>query len=164
MFESVRFNLQHIRIDLFFPKPLRAAELDVFRINQRDFLQGLEEPFSLVVVFKTESNIGNPVLDPGNDLCGGQGINIIGVSPATVQEMSVATLKGETEGWPVEILDDFNYWCVNFRIRKNRHTVLFLLSVIRVFRQFFWFREGLQLSRPFSRDDWGDPTVEPPMP
>ena len=35
--KPIWFHLQHIRIDLSFPEPFCTTELDVFRINSRDF-------------------------------------------------------------------------------------------------------------------------------
>ena len=149
MFESVRFNLQRVGIDLLFPEPIRTAELDVFRINGRDFFQGPQEAPSRFTVLEAESNKGNPVLDLGHDLVNRQGVQVVRVFLAVVEKMSIAALQGETERWFVEILDDLDYWRINFGIDERFPAFLLLRFKILVIRQFFWFREGLQLCCPF---------------
>ena len=155
MFESIRLHLQRVGIDLFVPEPLRAAELDVFWINGRDFFQGLEEASSRITVLQAEGDIGDPVIDPGYGLYIGQWFQVVWIILTAVEKMPIAALQGETERWLVEILDDFNYWRINFRIDDSFSAFLFLLFILRVVRQFPGLREGLQLCRPFYRDGIG---------
>ena len=69
--------------------------------------------------------------------------------------MPITALQGETERWFVEILDDFDYWGINFRIDDSGSAFQLLLIIMRVIRQFFWCRVGFQWRRPLYRDDFG---------
>lgn len=102
MFEPVRFDLQDIRIDLSFPKPLGPAKLNIFRIEKRDAFQCLKQFPARIIFLNAETNIGNPVFHFLDGIGYGQGIEVMGIFPITVNKMAIATLQSETTGYPVK--------------------------------------------------------------
>ncbi len=59
-----------------FPKPLCTTELDVFRIDSRDFIQSLKQPSPQSTVLNTKTNVGDPVLHSDNGICNWQGLQV----------------------------------------------------------------------------------------
>ncbi len=61
--EPFRLDLKGIGIDLSFPEPVSAAQLDVIRIDLRNPLQGIDKSFPGFAVINTDTDIGDPVFD-----------------------------------------------------------------------------------------------------
>jgi hypothetical protein len=105
MFEALRLNLEGIRIHLSAQKPLCTAQLNVLRINRRNFTQHLKKLFARVTVFNAQANVGDLVLHLFNCSAVGQGLQIMGVILTRVDKMSIAALYGETASQFIEVFD-----------------------------------------------------------
>jgi hypothetical protein len=149
MFEPVWLNLQGIRINLFFPKPVRAAELDIIRIQRRDFFELLKKLSSWGAVFKTKGNVGNPVLHSINGVCLRQWFQVMSVILTSINKMPIAALQGEAVRKFIHAVNEISYGSINDAVMKVREIYFSLFLIKRVFSQLFRFYISFQVPLSF---------------
>ena len=144
MFEPVRLNLQCIRINLPFPKPICTTKLDVLRIDSRYCIQRLKQSLTQITILNTKADVGDPVFNPVNGIANRQRLKVIWVLPIAVNKMSIATLHAETIRQFVKAVYEIDDRRINHFIAKTGQNILALILVMRIFHQFFRFCEGFQ--------------------
>ena len=117
--ESIGFDLQHIGIYLFFPKPFCAAVLNVFGVDLLDFFQISKESFPPEAGFDTKSNVGDSVLHFGDKVGGRQRVKILSITLSFIGEMTITALHRETIRQVVKLVNQLDDRLVNFISRKT---------------------------------------------
>lgn len=135
-FISIGHDLQRIGVELSFPESFRTAELHIFGIDVRDFLQFLQQISAVFTVFYAETDVGNTVHHRGNSIGGRQSLDVVGIGLPVMDEMTEAALNGETTGNGVESVYDIHDGFVDHVVTETGQHLLSLLGIIGIVHQF----------------------------
>jgi len=134
-FKSVGHDLQRIGVDLSFPEPIRTAELHIFGIDVRDFLQLLQQISAILTVLDAEADVGNTVHNRGNSIGFRQGFDVVWIGLLVVDKMTEAALNGETAGNGVKSVHDIHDWFVDHVVAETGQHVLSLFGKVGIVHQ-----------------------------
>ena len=132
--EPVRFNLQGIGIDLSFPKPFCATELNIIWINIRYSLQRIEKHPAQRTVFNTEGNVGYPILYFDNRIINRQGFQVLRIVLAAADKMTKTALQRETIRQFIKSIDQFDDGFIDHPIAETGQASVPLFLEMRVFQ------------------------------
>ena len=143
IFASRRLDLQRIRIDVPFPKPLCGAELDILWIKGRDLLQGMVECLPCWVIVYTERDVGESV-SYITGIFGGNGVKVVGVLLRGIEKMSVAALQGEAVRQFDKAINDVHNRLINRTQIQCRQSFVTVFGVLWALYKLPRFCECLQ--------------------
>jgi len=143
--EALRFDLKDVGVDLPFPEPVCAAELNAVGMSRRDVFQVLKQPSACHAVLEAQSDVSYPVRDRCNAIANGQTLRVVAIFLSRMDEMAVATLESETEVEFLKRLHNVNNGSIDAFDIHGGQGCFPLSFVAMVIDQASAFREGFHL-------------------